>query len=145
MMKAGTYYVGDLCYVMNDEEWREVCDLTTSGNECLEGEFQLADGRRFAMYGTKFGDGTYRDFERLYEFSVDSGTIGCILLSDIKANKYDDIEQLGAVITFQSDFVTGGGNNEKDWEGVIQFGRIGIETDPDGGEWESDEDYEYED
>lgn len=26
MMKAGTYYVGDLCYVLH-EDWDEVCSL----------------------------------------------------------------------------------------------------------------------
>ena len=144
MMQPGEYYVGDLCYVMTNTEWEEVCSLTIKGNECLEGEFTLSDGRRFAMYGTKYGDGTYFDVNKKYEFSVDSGTIGCIAVEDITEQKYEHIEQLGAFITFQSDFVTGGGRDDKDWEGVIQFGRIGIETDP---QWDEDEeeDYEFED
>ena len=154
MMQAGTYYVGDLCYVTTNEEWLEICELTIVNNECLEGEFTLKDGRRFAMYGTKYGDGTYQDSERLYEFSVDSGTIGCILDSDIDhekvREKYKDQdgnynynpEKFGAIITFMLDFVTGGGRDDENWEGCIQFGRVLIETSP---EWNDDYEEEYED
>ena len=56
MMPAGTYYVGDLCYVMSDEEWDQFCSITIEGMNCLEGEFTMPDGRRFATYGTAYGD-----------------------------------------------------------------------------------------
>ena len=52
MMLAGQYYVGDLCYVMTDDEWDQLCSITIKDHKCLEGEFNLPDGRRFAMYGT---------------------------------------------------------------------------------------------
>ena len=42
-MPAGKYYVGDLCYVMTDEEWEEFCGITINGNKCIDGEFQLSD------------------------------------------------------------------------------------------------------
>lgn len=137
MMTKGEYYVGDLCYVMTPEEWDEVCSLTIKGNECLEGEFQLADGRRFAMYGTKYGDGLYFDGGKLYEFSVDSGTIGCFLTADIKAKKYDNISDLGAIVNFEFDFRTSGSREE----GWIQIGKVAIDTDP---QQEEDEEYEEE-
>ena len=62
-MPAGKYYVGDLCYVMHDE-WKECCDLffpyvPGHGEQQVEGEFTLADGRRFANFGTRWGDGMY--------------------------------------------------------------------------------------
>lgn len=135
MMPAGSYYVGDLCYVMSDKEWEEICGLTIIDNKCIEGEFTLKDGRRFAMYGTEWGDGVYRDFAG-NEYSVDSGTIGCIKWSDINV-KYDDIESLGVLHEFNTDFVTGGGRGQEDWEGTIQFGRIVIETN-------SNEEWDYE-
>ena len=126
MMPAGKYYVGDLCYVMNDDEWDQVCSVTIVDNKCIDGEFNLPDGRRFAMYGTAWGDGVYKDLcDR--EFSVDSGTIGCIKVDDIKTEKYEHIAELGNFIDFDSDFVTYGSRKE----GVIQFGRIHINTDPD--------------
>ena len=45
MMPAGKYYIGDLCYVMTDDEWREICAIIIKGNQCLDGEFELPDGR----------------------------------------------------------------------------------------------------
>ena len=127
-MTAGRYYIGDLCYVMSDEEWDEVCSITIKDNKCIEGEFNLKDGRRFALYGTAWGDGLYND-QYGHSYSVDSGTIGCILESDIKEN-IDDILQLGALIDMNTSFVTSGGRGEPDWEGIIQFGTVMIETSP---------------
>jgi hypothetical protein len=133
MMPAGEYYVGDLCYVMTDEEWDKFCSITIKGNQCLDGEFEMPDGRKFATYGTAWGDGCYRD-QFGNEYSVDAGLIGCIRVEDIRAEKYDNIESLGTIHKFESDFVTGGGRGNRDWEGTIQFGRVAIETDP-SGDW----------
>ena len=33
MMPAGKYYVGDLCYVMTDAEWDEMCGLFCLGRD----------------------------------------------------------------------------------------------------------------
>jgi hypothetical protein len=130
MMPAGKYYIGDLCYVMDDDEWAEFCDITiTKEGKCLDGEFQLKDGRRFSTYRTKYGDGVYYDHYG-HSYSVDAGLIGCILMEDIKANKYDNLLDLGAIQEFDTDFVTGGGRGKPGWEGLIQFGHIVIETDP---------------
>ena len=134
-MPAGRYYVGDLCYVMDDEEWDQFCKLTIQGNRCVDGEFNLPDGRRFATYGTYFGDGLYRD-QHKNEYSVDAGLIGCIRVEDIRAEKYD-IERCGAIHEFAADFITNGGRGDPDWTGTIQFGRVIIETNGDG--WDDDE------
>jgi len=128
MMPAGKYYIGDLCYVMH-EEWSEVCDVTCDENECLFGEFTLKSGTRFAMYGTEFGDGVYEGL------SVDSGSIGCVLLSDIDlTNPENDIKN-GRIVEFDKPFKT--------WERdcVIYFGNIAIDT----GDYEDDEDDENDD
>jgi hypothetical protein len=139
MMQAGKYYIGDLCYVMTDNEWDEVCSLTIKNNECIDGEFQFADGRRFATYGTAYGDGEYRSNLGTVH-GVDSGSIGCIRVEDICADKYDNIEQLGAIVEFETDFVTSGGRGDREWEGTIQFGRMLIETD----DWcDEEENYDY--
>lgn len=138
MMPAGRYYIGDLCYVMDDKEWDDFCKITIKGNECLQGEFEMPDGRKFATYSTAWGDGCYRD-QFGNEYSVDAGLIGCIRVEDIRADKYDKIEDLGLIYEFATDFVTSGGRGNRNWSGVIQFGRIAIETDPSG-----DEDYDDE-
>ncbi len=122
MMPAGRYYVGDLCYVMSDDEWNEFCTLTIVNHECLSGEFQLADGRRFATYSTAYGDGTYRSNIGT-SHCVDAGLIGCIRLDDIASDKYSDIERLGAVVNFDTDFDTG------ELDGTIWFGPVKIDTD----------------
>jgi len=137
MMPAGRYYIGDLCYVMNDVEWDEFCGITIQQNECVDGEFQFKDGRRFATYGTKWGDGEYRD-QQGRRYSVDAGLIGCIRVEDIRANKYGDIESLGSIVEFQADFFTAGGRRD---DGVIKFGDlVAIDTDPE--ECFDEEDYE---
>jgi hypothetical protein len=129
MMPPGKYYVGDLCYVMTNEEWREFCDITLDGQKVKDGEFEFKDGRRFATYSTAFGDGVYHD-QYGHSYSVDAGLIGCILVEDIKADKYDNLLDLGAILEFDTEFVTSGGRGESGWEGTIQFGYVYIETNP---------------
>jgi len=82
-MRPGTYYVGDLCYVMHPQ-WREVCNLmfATGDNSVLDGEFNLANGVRFALHSTAYGDGTYQDQEGR-DYPVDAGLIGCIRVEDV--------------------------------------------------------------
>jgi hypothetical protein len=124
MMKAGIYWVGDLCYAM-EQDWDEFCALTISGNDVKDGEFELADGTKFAFRGTGY-DGTYFDQEGR-QYPVDAGLIGCILVSDIKPSTEEVTG--GHIITFPNDF-------EVTYEsGVISFGNvISIDTDQECGE-----------
>jgi hypothetical protein len=124
-MPAGRYYIGDLCYVMHPE-WDEVCALffppgaTARG---VEGEFTLRDGRHYASFGTAFGDGEYYNNMDTSHI-VDSGSIGCIRVEDIRDNTYDDIEGLGAIVEFDQPFEV-----EKIGRGLLKFGHVEIETD----------------
>jgi hypothetical protein len=138
MMMSGTYYVGDLCYVTSNEEWREICDLTINAREIIDNEFELSDGRKFALFSTPHGDGEYSS-DVSTSHSVDSGTIGCILKSDIKCNNYnqDYLESLGAFINFEKDFCVG--TTE---EGTIMFGHVYIETGNVYDDYEHDKDYD---
>lgn len=129
-MPAGRYYIGDLCYVMTDTEWEEFCSLTIKENMCLDGEFTFKDGRRFATYGTAWGDGVYYD-QYGREYSVDAGLIGCIKVDDIVAEKYDNIEELGNISDFGVEFSPTGGRGMHGWDGVIKFGGLQIKTDGD--------------
>ena len=128
-MPEGKYYIGDLCYVMTDDEWLEFCDITIRGTQVIDGEFQLKDGRRFATYGTAYGDGVYHD-QYGHSYSVDAGLIGCIKIEDIRANNYDNLLDLGSIMEFDNSFATSGGRGETDWEGTIQFGHVMVETNP---------------
>lgn len=131
-MEAGTYYIGDLCYVFSSEDWDEVCALTIKDGECLSGEFELKDGRKFAMYNTKYGDGTYRD-QFGNEYSVDSGTIGCVRWKDTTRYEYI-LPDVGAVVDFDTPFDTCSDRES----GLIKIGSTTIDT---GLEW-VDDDYD---
>ena len=126
MMEAGRYYVGDLCYVLH-EVWDEVCDLTfDKQGRMLDGEHYLKDGRKFALYSTKYGDGTYHDAQGR-RYHVDAGCIGCILEDDINLKIEGNETDGGQLIEFARDFVTGDNN------GQLLFGTVLIETGDDDG------------
>ena len=130
-MPAGRYYIGDLCYVMHDE-WGEFCEITMPNNQCVDGEFVFADGRRFASFGTAHGDGVYQSNIGT-SHSVDAGLIGCILIDDIRDNTRD-IKRLGAIVDFDQPFEV------SEDHGLIRFGHVHIET---AGSYET-EGYDYE-
>ena len=144
MMPAGKYYCGDLCYVMHDE-WDEVCGLFFEGpnvHGCNQGIFQLKDGRKFASFNTKWGDGSFQDqYGRSY--GVDAGLIGCIAIKDINLDSGDNFTRGGQVIEFDRDFeVHGGTGPRSEWDGVIRIGNVTIKTDDDGEFEEEEEEYE---
>jgi hypothetical protein len=139
-MKPGKYYVGDLCYVLGDTRWDEICELTIDGHKCLEGQFITKDGLMFVMYGTAYGDGSYYD-EQGREYSVDSGTIGCVAiedLSEVELKKSNEIKGLGNIIDFPKEFQC-----KKIGRNILVFGHIEIDTDPPyEGQEEQEEDYQ---
>ena len=116
-MKAGKYYIGDLCYVM-ESDWAEFCKLTIKGDEVLDGMFKLKDGTEFATYHTYYGDGVYTTNYN-DELGIDAGLIGCIRVSDVKDKT---LLHLGTVVDFNSSFDTAS------QDGVIMFGDITIDT-----------------
>lgn len=132
-MKPGKYWVGDLCYAL-DDKWDEVCTITIQENKCLSGEFHLYDGTPFAMYGTAYGDGCYPD-EDGRGYPVDSGTIGCISVDYLL--KHHGLPTGGNVIDFPHEFQT----SYRD--GVIQIGHVKIHTEDNSG-WQIDEEEEEE-
>lgn len=146
MMPAGEYYIGDLCYVM-ENWWDEVCEKTIEDNEVLNGRFVLDGGIEFAMMSTFYGDGSYGSNVLGSNFPVDSGSIGVVKLSAIgKTSKDIDEEGLGKVVVFNTPFEV------KDDEGTLIFGDIRIFTndeedgeccEPEYYEDEDDDDFDY--
>lgn len=118
--EPGDYYVGDLCYVLRNE-WDEVCSLTIKEHSCLDGVFTLANGTKFATYGTAYGDGVYID-QKGHKYPVDAGLIGCVAVKDLDANILKDNIRLGNIIKFDKPFTT----NED--QGVIVIGNLSIDT-----------------
>lgn len=111
--KAGTYYVGDLCYILSDV-WDEVCDHFD------DGVFTLIDGRKCAMHSTMHGDGRYTDQDG-DTYAVDSGTIGCVMVEGHEVGQFENGNAM--IIEFLEDFDTDSS------EGVISIGNIEIDTD----------------
>ena len=136
---AGEYYIGDLCYVMH-AEWLEVCDLmfAAEGDDMVEGELTLSDGRNIFIASTAYGDGTYNDNKGNY-YPVDSGSIGIIAVQDISADDLLNTEN-GVVHTFAEEFEVDAQN------GIFNFEFVQIDTSYDPyADDEIDEDDEYED
>jgi len=121
-MNSGTYYVGDLCYVVSTK-WNAVCNTVISGKGgLLDGEHKLPDGIVFAMYSTEYGDGCYNDEEQR-SYAVDSGSIGYVLLTDYDKTRFEIEEAaLGHIVEFPRRFNTYGNNC------VINIGGISIDT-----------------
>ena len=132
MMKSGQYYIGDLCYVL-DDRWDEFCSLTIVGDRVLDGEFNLRDGTRFATFTTRWGDGCYRD-QQGREYGVDAGLIGCVAVEDIAATELANIKN-GHIVEFVQPFSTWSAGGE------IRFGTVLIDTDPAEAEEELEEEY----
>ena len=131
---AAAYYVGDLCYVM-DTEWDEIVSQGVYDNSKLA--FTLADGRQYFMVFTMHGDGSYNDLDG-NPYSVDSGTIGAIKVSDIR--NLDALNAtlesgLGHIHTFAH---TLSGKDCDYFEGKINIGGVMIDTD------DLEEGYDYE-
>jgi hypothetical protein len=123
MMKAGTYYVGDLCYVLRDD-WEEVCNAVIKYPDVLEGIFTLPNGKTFATLNTMHGDGGYLD-NLGNDYSVDSGGIGCISVEYLTNEQLDGIAHLGHTRHFAEDFEV------KNDSGRLIFGSVVIDTNDD--------------
>jgi hypothetical protein len=122
MLKAGKYYVGDLCYVLGDKngyDWMEVLE-STNYLRSKDGMFSYR-GVKFFSSSTMYGDGYYPDNEGR-GYGVDAGLIGCFPIAALEDR--DGIGD-GHVVTFEKDFdclIC----DESD--GVIQIGRLAIQT-----------------
>lgn len=138
-LPAGTYYVGDLCYVVPDDDWLEFCDRMFPEGYPVGGVKEMADGINYADFCTKYGDGVFWDNRGSFYF-VDSGSIGCIPVCALPSDlDLKEAYRLGDIVSFDEAFEVG----YDDVTGTITFGHIDIVT---GGTLGEDdvEDYDYE-
>jgi len=143
-MATETFFVGDLAYVLNRDEWDTVClfdgfypssdpdDVDPEGY--LDPENASLDdpkaGRPFYILKTAFGDGIYRGSDGR-EYSVDSGTIGCIRVSDIvEVDKLrETLEKgLGHLHEFDEDFCFGSVGYDPADNSLLYFADLNIQT-----------------
>lgn len=128
LMPAGEYYVGDLCYVFEDDEWSKF--LTDASAQAPEGQHwsaitvgAFALGNNYIWYhGTAYGDGCYCDQDG-HIYGVDAGILGVFPVSLIAGLEIDaDINTLGKIHKFDQDFLVS-------YEGgTFKFGHLTIPT-----------------
>lgn len=82
------FYIGDLCYALNDAIYDEVW----GGAGYQDGIYEdPASGFKFAVAGTAYGDGTYEDAYYLRTFDVDAGNLSVVpgeLVEDTQGGHY---------------------------------------------------------
>lgn len=148
MLKAGWYYVGDLCYVLKERagfDWHEILSATNYFRP--SGYFEYK-GIKFFCSSTMWGDGAYQDQDgRTY--LVDAGVIGCFPRKELADDLPEDFFSGGQLIKFETDFhCTPCPPRASSWLedsglGMINIGHIEIQTGDDPEEdfygWESEE------
>lgn len=125
--QPGTYFIGDPCYVIEEESWGRYCDnLDFDNNDQWVFPF---DGHLCMVGSTAHGDGFYEGL------SVDAGLIG-ITPIELVHQKADHIgyRMLGRVMTFDNPFIVAMD------AGVFWFGDFLVDT-----LGEDEEEYEEED
>lgn len=103
-MKAGTYYVGDPCYIF-DKSWDEI--ITNNDYFSERKEYNLY-GYQCWVGQTAYGDGCYADNEG-NEYAVDAGIIGVLPVELINLDKCTSLEDINNspymhIIEFTEDF-----------------------------------------
>ncbi len=120
-MPAGTYYIGDPCYVIGD--WNAFCQEWFNVDQ---GIFDY-DGHNVCVYNTQYGDGAFPCSNGAV-LGVDAGLIGAIPAVLMTQGSYD----LGTEVVFEESFECG-----RDWDGRMHFGDFEVMT---GDEKKEDED-----
>jgi hypothetical protein len=128
VLKAGEYYIGDCCYVLDDNlenfDWvDDFCEPFWSDEENI-----VVKGHQIVAYGTAHGDGEYPSNIGA-TFPVDAGLIGVVP----KELWQGGGEPFGCtLVKFEKDFVC------DKFAGTLQFGNVLIYTDY-AGEYEGEE------
>jgi hypothetical protein len=119
LFKAGKYYIGDICYVVNDNNWSKILEDT---NHFKNRNFEYK-GKKCFVDRTAYGDGLYTDqYDKKYY--VDAGIIGIMSVDVLDGNFEGDG---GQIIEFDSDFFVYAD------KGIFHFGNIIINTATDEG------------
>lgn len=134
---AGKYFIGDPCYVLEDD----IYDKVTENFDFDKSYTIEINGHTIFMHGTAYGDGSYKDGSNR-SYSVDSGLISIMPMELISMKKFNETqfqefrESYTHMIEFDKEF------NVFYEDGKFIFGTIEINTS--GCDDEEEDDY-YED
>lgn len=87
------FYVGDVCYQMTDEDYN--ADWSNDFED-FEGEHEI-HGHKFAIGGTKYGDGEYED-QYGHRYGVDAGNIGILPYELCESKDEKEIAKFGRFV-----------------------------------------------
>ena len=134
MLKAGEYYIGDPCYLFQEEDaaqWTAFLDAWKSENdgsyEDMPDVLMSFEGFECFVQFTAYGDGIFMlessefDLGKLY---VDAGIIGCLPAELVERQKKEHGGKTWCLLrhTFEEDFEVG-----QD-EGEYRFGDLRVNT-----------------
>ena len=141
LFSAGSYYVGDLCYVLKEKNgysWKSFCGEWDSKDGGYATIFHF-EGQKVFCSNTAFGDGSFYD-QRGRSFSVDSGSIGIWPMDKLPSNINT---QGGHVLNFDEPFKC----FPCDSRGNIHIGHLTISTGEENDVWEDqmDSDSDFDD
>ena len=131
-LSAGSYYVGDICYVLDDEELADYTD-----------GFYSNGAHVFGTFGTAHGDGFFSD-NKGHGYGVDAGNISIVPLAMID-EKHKKSLGLGHVFTFANEFQFGCDEDFRFWIKDPGNPDNCIEIPTDGHDEDEDEEDEGED
>jgi hypothetical protein len=131
-LPSGKYWIGDPCYFISNENWSDVCAQCFKPDQNdRDGIWIEADGKRFILIGTAYGDGGYElayDGRVITVLGVDAGCLSIIPVSCEEGRMNG-----GYVVDIPESFeVEASGGN-------FTFGKYSVNTD---GE-DSDEEYDW--
>jgi len=129
---AGSYILGDPCYVVPDSEWMELLESCNYFGNPIGTFSRGTDNYYIVAFGTRWGDGCYRGTDG-NSYPVDAGLIGLVPVEVVGSEALRD--DLCTVVTFDKPTKCG-----TDGDGKLRFGHITIDTDPAQDEEEEDED-----
>lgn len=131
LLPAGEYFIGDLCYIVPNDYWNDLCDQWfDKTKDGVVAQYTQKDETLITVYAfsTAYGDGTYVGSDG-FKYGVDAGLIGIMpVTSEVK---YEGREgDLYTRVKFDKEFMIAT-NGE-----TLVFGDIVIETG-----YEDEEDY----
>ena len=126
LIPPGTYFVGDPCYAIPDDEWMPYLEHG-GDNYKIEGMvITLKRDRLVASVNTAFGDGVYEGSDG-NNYGVDAGLLGVV--SILPGDNIEELQRLGTTRIFEEPFTV-----SYDTHGMVHIGYISIDTDPEEGD-----------
>lgn len=115
-------WIGDPCYVISNEEWDDFCFAVIRKLDYKTGDFIETEHGTIFVWGTKYGDGTYKvkkNGKNIGYCPVDSGLLSVFPL-DV-AKKYLSISELegNGVITEVKEFTPVAEDNDMKMKGIL--------------------------